>query len=479
MFLNNLQHELATLGRDRWVFLVIALFFGLTFYALHNGAEMVAERQQAIDKEVQRMDSLETVRAEKILAIEENREAPPEDSWRDPRDLWDMSYNTPRVIAMQPQSLTLIATGQSDLFPHVVKPKLYEESYRLGFSELTNPVQLLFGTFDLAFVCIYLLPLLVLALSYNVLSSAKESGILPVIASQPVSLYGWLLQKLLIRFLLLSIIVSATILIGLGWQGVDLVDKLGSVSMLLGALLLYMAFWFGIAFVVNLLGKPSGTNAITLVALWLAFVLFIPAIITQTTTSLNPVPSRVNIIHEYREAYTEALNNMDKIMDTYLRDHPELAVRDTSQANRYGFMQRTFASAGVINAAVDPVLNDYNEALEKQQAQVDQMTILSPALLLQKVFNQTAGTTAAHYTDFRQQIIDFTETWKEYLKPRMFANELLASTDFTAFPRYEYSTERVSDNSGGLMLLLSVFVLIVGGLSFLVYRSRNWELVVN
>lgn len=478
MFLNNLHHELITFWRSRWTLLIIALFFGLTFLALYNGTEIVAERQFSINKEIQRMDSLDRVRVTKIVAIEENREAPPEESARDPRDLWDMAYNTRRVIAMQPQPLALIAAGQSDLFPHVVKPSVYKEDYRLGFSELANPVQLLFGDFDLAFVCIYLLPLLVLALGYNVLSTLRESDILPLIASQPLSLYGWLLQKLLIRFLLLSFIVTVAILVCLSLQGINLTDNLTSLLVLLGALLMYIAFWFGIAFTVNLLGQPSGTNAITLVALWLGIVLFIPTIIEQTTTTLNPVPSRVNIIHEYREAYSGALKNIDKIMDAYLHDHPELAAQNEPEESRYGFMLRTFAAASVINQAIDPVLDTYDGALNKQQTWVNQLTVLSPALLLQKVFNQTAGSTTAHYVDFRRQIIDFTETWKAYLKPRMFANELLQSADFAAFPRYQYSTEQVPNNYGQLILMLGFFVLLVGGVSFLIYQSKQGNLVV-
>lgn len=478
MFLNNLQHELMAFRRDRWALLVIVLFFGLTFFALRNGEQMVVERQHAIDKELHLMDSLDTALAAEITAIEENRKAPPKESWLDPRSLWVLARDAPRVIAMQPQPLALVATGQSDLFPHVIKPKIYGESYRLGFSELANPVQLLFGTFDLAFVCIYLLPLLVLALSYNVLSSDKELGILSLTASQPVSLYRWLLQKLLVRFLLLGIIVTVAILAGLGLQGVSLIGNVASLLKLMVAVLVYMAFWFGVAFAVNLMGKPSGTNAITLVALWLGIVLFIPAIIAQTTTTLNPVPSRVNMIHEYREAQSEARENADKIMDAYYRDHPELAVQNESQENPYGFMFGYFASASVINKAVGPVLDAYNQALARQQAWVNQLKVLSPALLLQQVFSQTAGTTAAHYTDFRKQVIDFTEIWKDYFKPRMFAGESLRAEDIPQLPRYQYSARQVPDIYSELILVLSFFLLLVGGVSFLVYQAKKAQLVV-
>ena len=44
------------------------------------------------------------------------------------------------------------------------------------------------GRFDLAFVLIYLYPLLILALTYNLLSAEKEQGTLALALSQPVSL---------------------------------------------------------------------------------------------------------------------------------------------------------------------------------------------------------------------------------------------------------------------------------------------------
>ncbi|HRG08845.1 MAG TPA: ABC transporter permease subunit, partial [Cyclobacteriaceae bacterium] len=124
--------------------------------------------------------------------------------WLDPRSLSVYGQRAGRVVAMDAQPLALISTGQSDLYTHTVKPKLYGEANALGFSELSNPVQLMFGSFDLAFVCIYLLPLLVLAFSYNLLSADKESGVLRLTISQPISLYKWLFGKLVVRFVVLA-----------------------------------------------------------------------------------------------------------------------------------------------------------------------------------------------------------------------------------------------------------------------------------
>ena len=71
------------------------------------------------------------------------------------------------------------------------------------------------GRFDLAFVVVYLLPLLVLALSFNVLSEEREQGTLALTLSQPVSARGVVAAKLAFRALLVVGMVLAVSLAGI------------------------------------------------------------------------------------------------------------------------------------------------------------------------------------------------------------------------------------------------------------------------
>jgi ABC-2 type transport system permease protein len=356
-----------------------------------------------------------------------------------------------------------------------VKPKLYGEANTLGFSELSNPVQLMFGTFDLAFVCIYLLPLLVLAFSYNLLSADKESGVLRLTVSQPVSVYRWLFSKLLIRFVVLALIIIISILISLLVFGVQ-VDA--GVIKLLVLVLVYTFFWFIVAFLVNLFGATSGTNAIALVSIWVVLVLLIPAFISQSANTLYPVPSRINMIHQYRVAEAESNKKASELLDGYLRDHPELASKDSAKDNQYSFWLKYFASVEVIQTAVKPVVSEYDAALEEQQRWVNQWRVLSPAVLLQNSLNELAGTSAAHYTNFRNQVIAFADTWRNYFIPRMFRNELMKPEELAGLPQYVYSTEKVpSHYSADLMGLLFFLTLATAG-SLWVYRKNRFERMV-
>jgi ABC-2 type transport system permease protein len=474
MIKHTIKYEWLNLLRDRWVMILLILFLGITLFAVRNGTEKVNDRTANIIREKEKMVKLDREMAAEIDSLNQNLKPAPE-PWQDPRALDNIGWDAPRVVAMDAQPLAIVSTGQSDLFTHYAKPKIYGEAYTLGFSELSNPVQLLFGSFDLAFVCIYLLPLLVLGFSYNVLSSEKESGVLRLTLSQPISLYQWLFSKLVLRFIILMVIVSISILLSLAFFGIDLIGNIGAVGKLLLLLTAYVFFWFVVSFLINLLGNSSGSNAVSLIAVWVVLVLLIPSIISQTANSFYSVPSRTIMIHEYREAKALAEKKADEILKTYYREHPEYAQKDTTQQNQYSWWLGNFAASDVINQSVQPVLDDYNEALNKQQSWVNQLRFLSPAILLQDGLNDLAGTSPAHYTDFRNQIIAFANVWRHYFIPRMFNNEKMRAEDFDSLPTNSYSSAQVpSHYNADLMGLLFFLTLATAG-SIWVYRKNRFE----
>lgn len=459
-------YEWISLLRDRWVVTLIIIFFSITFFAVRNGHEKVQERNESIKKVKTAVEQIENKYANDIDSLSRGLKPAPE-PWLDPRSLSVYGQRAGRLVAMDPEPLALIATGQSDLYTHTVKPKLYGEANALGFSELSNPVQLMFGTFDLAFVCIYLLPLLVLAFSYNLLSADKESGVLRLMVSQPVSVYRWLFSKLLVRFVVLALIIIISILVSLLLFGVQ--ADVGVVKLLI-LVLVYTFFWFIVAFLINLFGATSGTNAIALVSIWVVLVLLIPSFISQSANTLYPVPSRINMIHQYRVAEAESNKKASELLDGYLRDHPELASKDSAQENQYNFWLKYFASVEVIQAAVKPVVLEYDAALEVQQRWVNQWRVLSPAVLMQNSLNELAGTSTSHYQNFRKQVIIFSESWRSYFIPRMFKNESMQPQDILNLPQPGYSASQVKTHYATDLIGLLVFIAVALGGSVMAYR---------
>ena len=461
------------LMRDRWVLILVLFFFVLTMFAVRNGNEKVAKQVSAIAFEREKvMERDQQIRAE-IDSVNRGLKPLPKEAWADPRTLENVAWTSPRVVAMDPAPLASISIGQSDVFTNYIKPKIYGEAYTLGFSELSNPVQLLFGSFDLAFVCIFLLPLLTLAFCYNILSSDKESGVLRLVYAQPISLYAWLLNRTLLRFVILTTIAILAITFSLLWYEVDLIGNINAFLRLLSLVTMYLLFWFVLAFLVNMRGKSSGYNAVTLVGLWLTIVLLVPSFISQMITLVNPVPSRVDMIHAYRESTTEATQRADEILKDYLRDHPELAPQDTTEENRYNWMLKYFTSSEIVTQSVQPILQEYDEALLKQQAWVDNLRFLSPATLVQNGLNEIAGTSTSRYVAFRHKVLAFSTEWKDYFRDRMFANELMGTEDFEGLPTPDRFDEQVSSSYYADLAGLAFFFTFLMSSSWILYRRER------
>jgi len=209
---------------------------------------------------------------------------------------------------MPPAPLAALAVGQSDLLPYYYKISLRSRDTLLGNDEIENPVHLLSGRFDLAFVILYLYPLVILALSYNLISGEKEDGTLAITLSQPVGLRALALGKIGFRGLFVLALATLLSFAGALLSGVNLAAEgvLPRLALWVAVVAAYGAFWFALAVLVNAMGRGSSTNALTLAGLWLVFVLLIPSLLNVGTKAAHPVPSRVEMIQAMRAPPTRS-----------------------------------------------------------------------------------------------------------------------------------------------------------------------------
>ncbi len=466
----HFRYEFISLLRQRWLqFLGFTLLL-LVVFSLYNGKQKVDLRMGTINEAiatVKEKDSLGVILLDSIEAG--HTVSVPR--WYMPNKPNVMGYNYPRVAAMPADNMAMIATGQSDIYSHYVKPTMYGESFELNFTELSNPVQLMFGSFDLSFVLIYLLPLIVIAFAYNILSQEREQGILSLVASHPISLYNWLLQKAFLRYIILAGILIVLLLVTLPSVGVSLFADIGKTSTLLLLTLGYLLFWFLLAFLINLRGKSSANNAVTLIAWWIALVLLLPSSINQTANSLFPVPSRARLVNELRVVNVEAEKKADELLASFLRDHPELAGHEGGSQG----WKEYFASQDLIRKEIQPVLDEYEVSLQRQQAWVDNLRFISPALLLQGALNEVSGTSTKHYKNYRQQVSDFSIAWRDFFMPLVFRGEDFTKAMMADLPGFTYQPPAGNSTSTANMIAIMVYcgLLLGGGLVWSRKRSSR------
>lgn len=476
MFRYNFKYEWITLIRSRWVQGLSLLLLVLCLFAAYNGRQKVDKRHQDIEGA---RATMQTSDANMRLLLDSLEAGLPVavPGWQHP-DLPAVIGNYyPRLATMSPAPLALVATGQSDLFTHYVQPTLREEALLLNFTELSSPVQLLFGSFDLSFVLIYLLPLIVIAFTFDLLSAEREQGSLRLLATQPLRLVGWLLQKSALRFALLAILLGASLKLSLWINGISLFGDWGQgVYQLLALSVAYLLFWFGLAFVVNLQGRSSAHNAISLLGIWVALVLLVPAVLNQAANTLYPVPSRARMLSDLRVMKAEADREQDAIMDEYLRDHPELAgMVAGGSATTDGYWQRYFAAQDVVKKRLQPLVAEYDGQLDQQQQWVQQLRVLSPALLLQNGLQEIAGTDSRHYRDYRRQVVDFADEWRAFFLPMIFKNEKITTTVLTQLPEFRYREPGTDRDFVINLFVLLFYGSLLFGLGFMLYNRHRKE----
>lgn len=475
MFNHNLKFEIKSLLRSSWIQLLSVLLLVLCLFAAFNGAQKVADRQITIDKTKMESDSAFTAMQGILDSVERGLKTNLS-PWLNPQTPSVIGNRYPRLAVMETQPLALLATGQSDLFSHTTKPILSGESTLLNFTELSSPVQLLFGSFDLSFVFVYLLPLIVIAFSYNLLSAEREQGSLRLLMAQPVSLLTWLLQKATIRFLIIATVATLSLWLGLALNGVNFGANFGKIGQLTLLTLGYTAFWFVVAALVNLAGKSSAQNAVTMLAIWVGLVLLVPSVVNQLANNLYPVPSRALLINEVREVNDEANKQADTILASYYRDHPEM-MPDSSKQEEYKFYKQYFASQELIQSKIKPMVQRYETRLSQQQAWVDNFRFASPAILLNDSFNELAGTSNRHYQSYREQIIAFAGKWRSYFKPKIFKSEPMDKAAVAGLPVFKYRADGVPSHMAGNLIGLFIYSIALIGFILIRFKSNVLERV--
>ncbi len=464
----NFKYELKLLLRSKWIQILIVVLLALFLFAGYNGQQKVTKRIADIDAAQLEMKNADAIMLSLLDSIENGLSVNSVPYWRTPDQPTAAGNNYPRVAAMTPNALTFTAVGQSDLFTHYIKPTVTGEDFTLNFGELSSPVQLLFGSFDLAFVIIYLLPLIIIAFSYNILSYEKEHGSLKLLASEPISLFRWVLQKVVLRFFWIAVITILAIVVTLVVNQVSFPGNLSKILAFVGLTLSYILFWFTLAFLINLWLGSSAKNAVGLMGFWVILVLVAPAAVNQMVNALYPMPSRTRMVNEMRALKAASSKKQDAILASYLRDHPEYAQQDTA---KYSYWHRYMASQKVLKQELEPLLNTYENQIKKQQEGISKLRIISPAIIMQESLSGIAGTSTLNYEDYRKQVVDFAGDWRDYFLPLLYRNETFTSGLVTGLPQFEYR-ERVK-----IPVLLNILLILSGGVLLsglgLVLYQRN------
>jgi ABC-2 type transport system permease protein len=485
MWRKVVRHEWRTLLAERAVWLVVGVFAVAIGYATLNGAALMSRQQQGLQRFVQVQES-KTARLrqraremETYLATGGELSALPKYE----RYEYDFGPLDPRYAsaanalsaALSPPPLAVLAVGQSDLYPVAHTVSWWNVETVSAAEQTASPLKLSTGNFDLAFVALYLFPLFILALSFDLPASEKERGTLGLLLSQPISLSTLLIGKITIRALLVFSSALFFTLAGLALSGFGLTAPQTPARLLVWILIaaLYGVFWFSLAVFVNGCGQSAASNALILVVCWLAFTLLIPTTINLLAATLYPIPSRAEFINARREIPL-AVEKMDerRLREQFFKDHPEFPP-DGSYSDWGHYAIVNAAREEEVARRLQATRRRFDEQMAKQQALVDAFGFLSPATLAQGALYEIAGAGASRYRHYRTQVDEYNREWKAHFWPHMFVGGAFTAADYDRIPRFTYREEPLGNVVKRVALpvtALALLTLALGRLGLRAYR---------
>ncbi|WP_139921088.1 DUF3526 domain-containing protein [Hymenobacter sp. DG01] len=388
-----------------------------------------------------------------------------------PTDAGDIGYYHTTYAVHHPDAWAALSLGQRDVNPYYVKLRLLGLQNQLYATDNTNPMKVLSGNFDLAFVLVYLFPLLIIALSFNLLSSEREEGILTLLLAQPVSPGVVVGAKLAFRLAVVLGLAWLLSVVGMLWAQVPLDGRVGT---WLGLSTLYCLFWFGVALIITALQRTSAFNAVTLLGVWLLLVVLVPSLLNLGVAAAHPVPQGIELTIKQREEIHAGWDRpKTQTMNRFFALYPQW--RDTATIRERFVWRWYYAFQHLGDLAVAKQAAAYANGLQQRYDLVEKLNLLSPAINAQSSLNALAGTDLPTHLKFQRSATAYHDALRAFYYPFLFRKVEFTHNDYAREPTHTFTSQpELSTALRGLgKLLLSVGVVFAAGLLLLRARPIN------
>ncbi|MEM9821485.1 MAG: hypothetical protein AAF985_10450 [Bacteroidota bacterium] len=388
--------------RSPFKVIALILFVLAGIYGLHNGANLYHKQMAEIDKI---KEKVEKERKTYLAYYDEGKAGPENRPWINMgAPFWAVWFS--HIYHFKTPSPTLVySMGQAEQYGFYKRVTFWASPYDADMTkEIANPERLQVGTLDFSFTLLFLLPLLLLILLYNLKSLEAEQGFLPLIEVQAASGNTWLLSRLAFYVGLVFVV-----LLGLLLYGALLTDLFSEAAIAIGPILLYtslyLIFWSFLYFLVLRTGKHIMGNTLKMVGLWLVFAFIIPATVHQWISIEQPANLMTDLIDAKREEGRKIYDLPDSIFQEKLNTiFPEItdspiATDDTKRPDACD--DSASALANELMKKSIAIIEGDNDTKNKL---VRNSYWFSPVTFFQNRLNQLAQTHFDDYQQYRDEI---------------------------------------------------------------------------
>lgn len=366
--------------------------------------------------------------------------------------------------SLPPAPLADFAIGQADLLPSAGKLSLWDPDVRL-FSryEFDDPVSLALGALDLSKAIVLLLPLLMIVLSFDILSAERDAGRLGQILAQGADLRRLFWQRLWIRCGLVMGVALSVATAAFASNAVSPMSaRLPAFALWSACAALYGAFWFAIIGHVASSNRGGESNIVRLLLCWAGFTLIVPAAVTAIAEAIYPPPSRLAYLAQARLTEIETERAEGVVAGQFFIDHPELTVDDASEMPAY--LRTAFFVTSTVDSATRPILDAFETTAARRDSALALLRYVSPAIIAHGVFNEAAGSSSARHRSYMAQAREFKAAYAKQAGPSIAAGTRMPSDRVTQLPRFRFQDQPFGAVVGRAFPVLMFLAFVAGAL---------------
>ena len=329
--------------------------------------------------------------------------------------LYRLATEGPGDLHKAPSPLRFCAEGDEAFLPTHASGRNYVQDianvrpiWRMGYPQKTPNllnVRPDFTTLDWAFIVGYVLSFIGILFTFDSISGELERGTLRLTLANSIPRHTVLIGKFLGAFISINIPFAIAVLMNLSLISTSDAVQLnseawGRLAILYGIVTLYVCLFIVIGLLISAIVRESGASLVVLLLIWVSFVVFMP-------NTLASIGSRTSVPIAYMEFWKQGIQ---------LRNEAREAYQD-----KYGDSQTTPPVHVLGEYAISEAERQerFNEAYLKQQItqgkQARAITRISPASIVQHLFESFAGTGFERHLQFIENVQRYAREYREFV----------------------------------------------------------------
>lgn len=411
--------EWLLLGRDRAARYSAALVLAAGVVAVLHG-NAVIERQRRVLADSPARQSDEHARVLTPL--------PPSTSAGE--QLYYLFFHTVR----EPSPWAAVAIGQRDVQAFNLKVRLHGLQGQLYDADLGNPLLASFGHFDLAFVLVVLVPLVVIGLGFNVRSSEDEGGtwtLLRVQAPAPrlTLAVRYALRALGVWLLLAILLAGAALALRIPFD-----QQWWSVAALTAV---YVLVWTMAVAAVAALRRGSEFSLLALFGVWATWTALGPALIAATASARFQLPEAMELTVLQRQGFHGAWDEpLPEVMEAFYAHYPEwrsTPVPQDTYSNAWYYAMHQRGDDAALAAA-----ERYRTGLQDRDRWIGRASWLFPPAAFQRLLTRIARTDQSSHLAYLDSVAAYHERLKRHFLPVIFSSATVREVDWASAPHHHH-----------------------------------------